>query len=139
MSDAAYWRDYRRRIRGTEQAARYRATDNRRKARLRAIPGWRAQHEPGRRASRAVPPVPALHVGHPLFEDARAAFRSPSPGTRLAFSSEVDVDDARSEFVLAALEGRDPLDAGQSFLATQKVWRYLTLPIPRWAADLWAA
>jgi hypothetical protein len=92
--------------------------------RLRAIPGWRAQHEPYHRTTVAEAPIPPLHVGHPLFERAKAAVPLPRAlGTYLVLPGEDAAQDARSEYVLAALEKRDPVEAVAAFNRQSREWR----------------
>jgi hypothetical protein len=95
--DAAYYREYRRRIKADPaRAAHYRTVDNARQRRLRAIPGWRAEHEPRPSRATVLPDVPAR-------DDELA-------------------DDLRSEAVLALLEGRDAADAVRTYRSRERAW-----------------
>lgn len=51
------------------------------------------------------------------------------PGRTLQFVDELDTQDARSEWVLAHLEGRDPSAAAREFRATELRWRAMTMPL----------
>lgn len=115
-----YWRAYRRRWRSTHRAA-----ENARKARFRAIPGWRAAHEPERRQAVAPIPLPPLHdpAAHPLFAEAWRLIPSVSPLT--VFADPLP-EDLRSEVVLALLEGRDPLAAATRYRRIERAWGYRT-------------
>jgi hypothetical protein len=108
---------------------RYRAfrdRENARKRRYRAIPGWRAAHEP--EVVRKADPIPPLHTGHPLFERACAAVQAKvEPGRALCFPYEIDQEDARSEYVMAVLERGDPELAVSRFLSRQRDWRSFTV------------
>lgn len=124
MRSADYWREYRRRWR-----AAHRVTENARKARNRAIPGWRLAHEPDHRPPVAAPePFPSLHTGHPFFEQARAFVR---PGSMAVWHDPLP-DDLMSEAVLALLEGRDPAGAVARYARTERVWQRMTYSLPEW-------
>ena len=66
MPDAAYYRAWR----ATHPEYRARQNRLRTERRRRQARGDRSA-EYAKRASRAIPPVPAMHVGHDLFEEAR--------------------------------------------------------------------
>ena len=122
--NAAWWRDYRRR-RSAELREYNRA--RRRQAKVRA---QRHAQEARRRARRRVEAViPGLHVGHELFEQARAIVRDITPMAVLKSRVELDREDARSEAVLAALEERDPELAAIGYLRSEATWRRLTRPL----------
>lgn len=128
MADAAYYRQYRQRIKADPtRAAHYAAVGRARKARNRAIPGWRAIHEPDRR-QRAVhyEPIPPLHTGHPLLEEAR--LHVPDRSTLITLYDPL-VEDLRSEYVLAVLEGRNPMAAVRKYRSCQRTYAYRTAPL----------
>lgn len=122
MSTPAYHRAWRMAHRDAERArkARYRATEAGRRSRAR---------EYARRRSRAAPPLPALHTGHPLLEAACALVPAPAPGARLAWREELLAQDLRSEAVLAQLEGRDPVAAVRAYRAREGAWAALAVPL----------
>lgn len=86
------------------------------------------------RPSLDIRPIPALHVGHPLFDIVRALLPIQSPGTLLRFPSEIDREDARSEAVLAILEGREPLTAANAFAASERSRRRVEAPLLEFAS-----
>jgi hypothetical protein len=126
-------RRFRERIRDDpERFAAWRAKESARKARLRRIPGWRRAHEPPRGVPSTARPLPAigpLHCGHPLLEAAAAAIPAPAPGVARQFVNELDAQDARSEYVLAVLERRNPMAAAQAFLTRAGVWSHITVAL----------
>lgn len=94
---------------------------------------WRAAHPELVAAQKAryaaahprqeLPPIPARHVGHELFD--RAAELVPRIRTafvELVSREEEMFDDCRSEAVLAMLEGRDPLTAVRAYRARESNW-----------------
>jgi len=118
---AAWWRAYRARradeLRAYNRERRHRpdvrvqrhAQELRRRARLRAIE----------------PFVPT----HPLLEAAAALVPMPTPGHLLMFRRELTAQDARSEAVLALVEGRDPRAAALAFEAAERAWEWHTCPL----------
>lgn len=128
MADAAYYREYRRRLKSDpERAAHYAAVDRARKARNRAKPGWRAAHEPDHRCRAIVyEPIPPLHTGHPLFDEAR---KNVLERSSLVVLYDPLVEDLRSEYVLAVLECRDPMAAVRRYRASQKTYAYHAAPL----------
>jgi hypothetical protein len=75
------------------------------------------------RGQRAVPlsaPLPAIHVGHDLFDHAKRMAR-----LRVGFRylTHPFYDDLVSEIVLALLEGRSGLGARYDFLRAEYEWR----------------
>lgn len=129
-TDPAYWRTYR--ATHPEYAARDRARNRVRKA-TRAPRLDRSAEYARRNAGRAsgpIEPILELHYGHPLFDQARELV-APIAYTGMAyrFPSEVDREDARSEAVLAILEGRDAVEAVRSFLAGERGRRLVEAPL----------
>jgi hypothetical protein len=122
--DAAYYREYRRRIKADPaRAAHYRTVDNARQRRLRAIPGWRAEHEPRPSRATVLPDVPARHVGHDLFDRAFDIVPRRTSGLVAVVSRDDELaDDLRSEAVLALLEGRDAADAVRTYRSRERAW-----------------
>ena len=88
--------------------------------------GDRSAEYAGRR-SRAIPPVPALHVGHDLFERAREVV-GPRRSTLVTLHDPL-YDDLVSEATLALIEGRDPADAVRAFGARERAFGRVTCPL----------
>ena len=122
MPDAAYYRAWRAaHPEYRERQNRLRAERRRRKGR-----GDRSQ-EYARRRSRAFPPLPAMHLGHELFELAR---RIVGPRrTSLVTLYDPLYDDLLSEATLALIEGRDPQDAIRRYGAAERTFGRVTCPI----------
>jgi hypothetical protein len=83
-----------------------------------------AQRRVERGSRRPVPPsepIPALHTGHALFDQARRLQGS----TRSGFKSLVHpyYDDLIGEIVLALVEGRSGIEARRAFLEAEYAWR----------------
>src|SRR6478752_5811969 len=100
MPDAAYYRAWR----AAHPEYRSRQNQLRNERRRRQGRGDRSG-EYARRLSRAIPPVPSLHLGHDLFEQARRIV-GPRRGTLTTLYDPLH-DDLLSEATLAILEGRD--------------------------------
>jgi hypothetical protein len=122
LPDAAYYRSWRAaHPEYRERQNRLRAERRRRKGR-----GDRTQ-EYARRRSRALPPVPAMHLGHDLFEIAR---RVVGPRrTSLVTLYDPLYDDLLSEATLALIEGRDPEDAVRRYGAAERTFGRVTCQI----------
>lgn len=122
MVDAAYHRAWR------AAHPEYRARQNqlRNERRRRSGRGDRSA-EYAKRPSRAIPHVPALHVGHGLFELARRIV-GPRPGT-LASLYDPLYDDLVSEATLALIEGRDPMVAIRAYGARERAFGRVTCPL----------
>jgi hypothetical protein len=119
-----YWREYRR-----HWSRAHRAGENARKARNRAIPGWRAAHEHDHRPPAAAPePIPSLHLGHPLFDQARRFVQA----STMTILCDPLPDDLMSEAVLALLEGRDPKAAVARYRKCERSWQEATCPLTEW-------
>lgn len=119
MADAAYHRAWR--------AAHpdYRARQNqlRNERRRHAGRGDRSAEYAARR-SRAIPPMPGLHIGHDLFAVAR---RIVGPRrTSLVTLYDPLYDDLVSEATLALIEGRDPEAAVRSYGSRERSLGRLT-------------
>ncbi|HSP19368.1 MAG TPA: hypothetical protein VLQ79_07640 [Myxococcaceae bacterium] len=119
MADAAYHRAWR--------AAHpdYRARQNqiRNERRRRTGRGDRST-EYAERPSRAIPPLPGLHVGHDLFAVAR---RIVGPRrTALVTLYDPLYDDLLSEATLALLEGRDAQAAVRAYGSRERSLGHLT-------------
>jgi hypothetical protein len=125
---AEYYREYRRRIKAdSARAAQYAAVSRERKNRNRAIPGWRAAHEHEHRFTVDLIPIPPLHIGHPLFDEAR--LHIPERGSLVTLYDPI-VEDLRSEYVLAVLENRDPMAAVCKYRACQRTYAFHIAPLP---------
>jgi hypothetical protein len=122
MPDAAYYRSWR------AAHPEYRARQNRLRAqrRQRKGRGDRGQ-EYARRCSRAIPPVPAMHLGHDLFERARHIV-GPRRTSLVALYDPL-YDDLLSEATLALIEGRDPEEAVRRYGAAERSFGRVTCPL----------
>jgi hypothetical protein len=122
MADAAYHRAWR--------AAHpdYRARQNqlRNERRRRNGRGDRSA-EYARRRSRAIPPIPPMHLGHHLFELARRIV-GPQTTTLVTLQDALH-EDLLSEATLALLEGRDPADAVVRYRARERAFGRITCPL----------
>lgn len=122
MPDAAYYRSWR----AAHPEYRERQNCLRAERRRRVGRGDRTQ-EYARRRSRALPPMPAMHLGHDLFEMAR---RIVGPRrTSLVTLYDPLYDDLLSEATLALIEGRDPEDAVRRYGAAERTFGRVTCPI----------
>jgi hypothetical protein len=122
VPDAAYYRSWR------AAHPEYRERQNRLRAerRKRNGRGDRSQ-EYARRRRRAMGPMPAMHLGHDLFEMAR---RIVGPRrTSLVTLYDPLYDDLLSEATLALIEGRDPEDAVRRYGAAERTFGRVTCPI----------
>jgi hypothetical protein len=122
VPDAAYYRSWR------AAHPEYRERQNRLRAerRKRNGRGDRSQ-EYARRPSRAIGPIPAMHLGHDLFEMAR---RIVGPRrTSLVALYDPLYDDLLSEATLALIEGRDPEDAVRRYGAAERTFGRVTCSI----------
>jgi hypothetical protein len=122
MPDAAYYRAWR------TAHPEYRARQNRLRngRRLRKGRGDRSR-EYAQRASRAMPSVPGMHLGHDLFEQAR---RIVGPRrTSLTTLYDPLYDDLLSEATLAILEGRDPEHAIRHYRSSEQSFGRVTCPL----------
>src|SRR6478735_6795232 len=115
MPDAAYFRAWR----AAHPAYRERQNRLRNERRRRFGRGDRSA-EYRRRASRAIPGVPGLHLGHALFEDARRIVGQ-RRSSLVALHDPLH-DDLLSEATLALLEGRDPIVAVRRYGATERTY-----------------
>jgi hypothetical protein len=122
MADAAYYRVWR------ATHAEYRARQNqlRNERRRRTGRGDRST-EYARRRSRAIPPIPSLHCGHELFEQARSIV-GPRLSSLLALYDPL-YDDLVSEATLALIEGRDPSAAIRAYRAKEHAFGRVTCPL----------
>lgn len=122
MANAAYYRAWR------AAHPEYRARQNRLRAERRRRQGRGDRSaEYARRRSRAIPPIPPLHVGHELFDRARRII-----GPRLSALTTLHdplYDDLLSEATLAMIEGRDPQEAVRAFAAQERAYGRITLPL----------
>ncbi len=116
--DAAYHREYRKRLKlDPVRAAHYRKVSRDRKARWRAVPGWRALHEPERRnRAENLPEIPTLHTGHELFDEAKKIVAHYSkPDTRLKVYDDL-YEDLVSIAVVALVGGMNARSAVSHYL-----------------------
>ena len=122
MADAAYYRSWRAAHPG------YRTRQNQLRAERRRLNGRGDRSiEYARRRKRAIPPIPPLHDGHDLFEQAR---RILGPrGTTLVFLHDPLYDDLLSEATLALIEGRDPHAAIRAFRSRERAFGRITCPL----------
>ena len=127
MADAAYHRAWR----AAHPEYRVRQNQLRNERRSRNGRGDRSA-EYARRRSRAVSPLPGLHVGHDLFERARQVV-GPRRSTLVTFYDPL-YDDLVSEATLALIEGRDPGDAVRSYGARERAFGRVTCPLLEEAA-----
>jgi hypothetical protein len=112
MPDAAYCRAWR------AAHPEYRARQNRlRNERRRRLGRGDRSAEYAARRSRAIPPVPAMHVGHDLFEQARRIV-GPRRGSLTTLYDPL-YDDLLSEATLALLEGRDAEGAVRRYRSSE--------------------
>ena len=128
MADAAYYRAWR------AAHPEYRARQNRLRAdrrrrngredRSREYARRRERRQCERHMRQADAPVPALHLGHDLFEVARQIVGP----RRTAFVLLHDplYDDLVSEATLALIEGRDPHEAVRAYGARERSFGRVT-------------
>ena len=122
MAAAAYFRAWR------AAHPEYRARQNRlRNERRRRYGRGDRSTEYANRQSRAIPPIPGLHLGHDLFEKARRIV-GPRRGTLVALEDPL-YDDLLSEATLALVEGRDPHDAIRRYSAKERAFARVTCPL----------
>jgi hypothetical protein len=84
------------------------------------------------RPSRAMPPMPGLHLGHKLFERARQVV-GPRRTTLVNLEDPL-YDDLIAEATLALIEGRDPEDAVRAYGARERAFGRVTCPLFEQAA-----
>lgn len=127
IRDAGWWRAYRAAHRTAIQAT-VRAR--------RATPDGRARHttdEIARRARRRAEDLArTVPLDHPLLAEAALLVPSPQAGRDVRFRAEVMAEDARSEAVLAMVEGRDPSAAVRAYRAWEGAWGRRTAPLADW-------
>jgi hypothetical protein len=122
MADAKYYRHWR------ATHPEYRARQNRlRNERRRRLGRGDRTAEYARRTSRAHPPLPGLHVGHDLFEQAKRIV-GPPRGTLTTLHDPLH-EDLLSEATLAILEGRDPAEAVDRYGARERSFGRVTCPL----------
>ena len=118
MPDAAYYREWRK----AHPEYRQREAERRKKRReLNGRGDRRAEYR--KRKSRAIAPLPALHLGHELFDQAKQMAKITNG---LKHLTHPYYDDLISEIVLGLLEGR-PEAAQRSFLARERNWLHKTI------------
>ena len=127
MRDAGYYRAWR------AAHPEYRARQNRLRNERRARNGRGDRSaEYARRPSRALPPIPELHVGLAVFEQARQVV-----GPRVTSLVQLHdplYDDLVSEATLAIIEGRDPEDAVRAYGLRERSFGRVTCPLYEQAA-----
>lgn len=122
MPDASYYRAWR------AAHPEYRARQNRLRNERRRLQGRGDRSaEYARRRSRAIPPIPPLHDGHPLFEEARQIVGPRR--TSLVTLHDPLHDDLLSEATLALIEGRDPHEAIRTFRSRERTFGRITCPL----------
>lgn len=126
MTELSYWQRWRRAHPEYVMRERERGRVRRREGRR----GDRTAEYRARVARRVVPPpIPDLHTGHPVLEWARRIIRDIAPMAVLKSVTEWNREDARSEAVLAILEGRDPEHAALQYLRDEKRRQRLTMTL----------
>lgn len=127
MPDAAYYRAWR----AAHPEYRERQAELRRERRARRGRGdrsaeYRARSEQLRRR-REAEQIGPLHVGHALFDRARAIVGP----RRTTLTTLVDplYEDLLSVATLALLEGQDAVEAVRQFRSTENRWRRLAAPL----------
>jgi hypothetical protein len=119
MADAAYYRAWR------AAHPEYKARQNQLRAERRRLHGRGDRSaEYSRRRSRAIPPMPPLHDGHDLFEQARRIVGERR--TSLVTLYDPLHDDLLSEATLALIEGRDPHEAIRAFRSREHAFGRIT-------------
>ena len=127
MADGAYHRAWR------AAHPEYRERQNRlRNERRRRDGRGDRSAEYARRRSRAIPPMPGLHVGHDLFDRARDLV-GPRRSSLVTLHDPL-YDDLVSEATLALIEGRDPDAAIRSYGARERAFGRVTCPLLEEAA-----
>ena len=122
MADAAYNRAWR------AAHPEYKARQNRLRAERRRIHGRGDRTaEYARRRNRTIPPIPPLHDGHDLFEQARRIVGERR--TSLVTLYDPLHDDLLSEATLALIEGRDPHEAIRTFRSRELAFGRITCPL----------
>ena len=84
------------------------------------------------RRSRAIPPLPGLHLGHALFEQARRVVGPRT--TTLVNLADPLYDDLVAEATLALIEGADPMAAVRRYRAREAAFGRVTCPLLEEAA-----
>ena len=119
MADAAYYRAWR------AAHPEYRIRQNRLRAERRRRNGREDRSaEYARQRKPAIPPVPSLHVGHDLFEQARRIV-GPRPTSFVVLHDPL-YDDLLSVATLALIEGRDPKEAVRVYGARERSYGRVT-------------
>jgi hypothetical protein len=119
VPDAAYYRAWR------AAHPEYRERQNRLRAqRRRRIGRGDRSQEYARRRSRTMPQIPAMHLGHDLFEMARRIV-GPRRSSLVTLYDPL-YDDLLSEATLALIEGRDPAEAVRRYGATERSFGRVT-------------
>lgn len=126
---AEWWREYRRR-RGEQLRAYNR--DRRQTPLVRAQ--RHASEERRRRRVREAEAAKAVILTHPLLDAAAALVPLHATGSLLRFRSELTAEDARSEAVLAMLEGRDAALAVRAFRTAELRFAAIHRPLMETAA-----
>lgn len=122
MADAAYYRAWR------AAHPEYKARQNRLRNERRRLHGRGDRSaEYCRRRSRAIPPIPPLHDGHDLFDEARRIVGQRR--TSLVTLYDPLHDDLLSEATLALIEGRDPHEAIRTFRSREQAFGRVTCPL----------
>ncbi len=122
MADAAYYRAWR--AAHPEYAARQnrlRAERRRRNGREDRSKEYAQQRKP------TIPPMPALHLGHELFNLAKRIV-GPRKSSLVALYDPLH-DDLLSEATLALVEGRDPSEAVRRYRARERTYGRITCPL----------
>lgn len=124
---AEWWRAYRLAHREAIGASQRR---RRQDPRVRAQ--RHAQEQRRRQRRRAEDDARTVPLAHPLLSAAAALVPMPKPGTAYRWTEELAAEDARSEAVLAMLEGSDPATAVRAWLTVERTWLAMTCPLAEW-------
>jgi hypothetical protein len=126
MADAAYFRAWRA-AHPDYRARQNQIRNERRRRQGRGDRSAEYAHRRARATATATQPIPDLHHGHDLFEEAR---RIVGPRrTSLVVLYDPLYDDLLSEATLALIEGRDPQVAVQQYGTRERSYSRVTCPL----------
>lgn len=126
---AAWWREYR-----VRRATELRAYNRRRRSEPKVRAQRHASEQRRRSRIRAAELANVVQLRHPLLDAAAALVPIRAPGRLLRFRPEMTAEDARSEAVVALIEGRDPVAAVAAFRARERAWAAIHGPFIEGAA-----
>lgn len=125
-SEAAYFRNWRRTHPGYRTREVKRVADRRRRI-GREDRTVEYANRAAARDTRALEPMPTLHHGHPLFDQARLIVGPDRSG--LTILHDPLYDDLISVATLALLRGEDATEAVRRYRASELNWRRRICPI----------